>query len=62
MNTFLLSVQVEFHYSLTQAFTYQNAASLRMFSNNSVVVGMLAKIGLINAWKPDKLETYLCVG
>ncbi|MBE0337096.1 ABC transporter substrate-binding protein [Paenibacillus sp. 23TSA30-6] len=50
--------KADFHYSLTQAFTYQNAASLRMFSDNSVVVGTLAKIGLINDWKPDKLETY----
>ncbi|MEC0234887.1 iron-siderophore ABC transporter substrate-binding protein [Paenibacillus kribbensis] len=50
--------KVEFHYSLTQAFTYQNAASLRMFSDNSVVVGTLAKIGLVNDWKPAKLEQY----
>ncbi|ALP38200.1 Fe3+-citrate ABC transporter substrate-binding protein [Paenibacillus sp. IHB B 3084] len=50
--------KADFHYSLTQAFTYQNAASLRMFSDNSVVVGTLVKIGLINDWKPDKLETY----
>ncbi|MGM1021441.1 MAG: ABC transporter substrate-binding protein [Bacillota bacterium] len=50
--------KADFHYSLTQAFTYQNAASLRMFTDNSVVAGTLAKIGLINDWKPDKLETY----
>jgi ferric hydroxamate transport system substrate-binding protein len=50
--------KAEFHYILTQAFTYQNAASLRMFADNSVVVGTLAKIGLVNDWKPAKLEPY----
>ncbi|MFK4304821.1 ABC-type Fe3+-hydroxamate transport system substrate-binding protein [Paenibacillus sp. RC254] len=50
--------KADFHYILTQAFTYQNAASLRMFSDNSVVAGTLAKSGLINDWKPDKLEQY----
>ncbi|MDO7907735.1 iron-siderophore ABC transporter substrate-binding protein [Paenibacillus sp. JX-17] len=50
--------KADFHYALTQAFTYQNAVSLRMFSDNSVVVGTLAKIGLINDWKPAKLEEY----
>jgi iron complex transport system substrate-binding protein len=47
-----------FHFVLTQAFTYQNAASLRMFSDNSVVAGTLNKIGLVNDWQPDKLENY----
>ncbi|WP_426333154.1 ABC transporter substrate-binding protein [Paenibacillus silvae] len=47
-----------FHYALTQAFTYQNAASLRMFSDNSVVAGTLNKIGMVNDWQPDKLENY----
>ncbi|WP_340024306.1 iron-siderophore ABC transporter substrate-binding protein [Paenibacillus sp. FSL K6-1096] len=47
-----------FHYALTQAFTYQNAASLRMFSDNSVVAGTLSKIGMINDWQPEKLENY----
>ncbi|AET61964.1 iron iii dicitrate transport protein [Paenibacillus terrae HPL-003] len=50
--------KADFHYILTQAFTYQNAASLRMFADNSVVVGTLAKIGLANDWKPAKLEPY----
>ncbi|WP_458121607.1 ABC transporter substrate-binding protein [Paenibacillus sp. Z6-24] len=48
----------DFHYVITQAFTYQNAASLRMFLDNSVVAGTLAKIGLINDWKSDKVENY----
>ncbi|CAH1205849.1 MULTISPECIES: ABC transporter substrate-binding protein [Paenibacillus] len=48
----------DFHYVLTQAFTYQNAASLRMFTDNSVVSSTLAKIGLINDWQPEKLEDY----
>lgn len=47
-----------FHYALTQAFTYQNAASLRMFSDNSVVAGTLNKIGMVNDWQPEKLENY----
>lgn len=48
----------DYHYILTQAFTSQNAASLRMFSDNSVVVATLAKIGMINDWKPSKVEQY----
>ncbi|WP_336780461.1 iron-siderophore ABC transporter substrate-binding protein [Paenibacillus illinoisensis] len=48
----------DFHFALTQAFTYQNAASLRMFTDNSVVIGTLDKIGLVNDWKPEKLEGY----
>ncbi|MFB8375065.1 MULTISPECIES: ABC transporter substrate-binding protein [Paenibacillus] len=47
-----------FHFALTQAFTYQNAASLRMFTDNSVVIGTLNKIGLVNDWQPEKLEGY----
>lgn len=47
-----------FHFALTQAFTYQNAASLRMFTDNSVVVGTLNKIGMVNDWRSDKLENY----
>ncbi|MFC9709405.1 ABC transporter substrate-binding protein [Paenibacillus sp. NPDC056933] len=47
-----------FHFALTQAFTYQNAASLRMFTDNSVVIGTLDKIGMVNDWQPDKLEGY----
>ncbi|MGW8442326.1 ABC transporter substrate-binding protein [Paenibacillus sp. S33] len=48
----------DYHYILTQAFTSQNAASLRMFSDNSVVAATLAKIGMINDWKPSKVEQY----
>lgn len=29
-----------------------------MFSDNSVVVATLAKIGMINDWKPSKVEQY----
>lgn len=50
--------KADFHYALTQAFTAQNAASLRMFKENSVVVGTLAKIGMVNDWKSDKTEKY----
>ncbi|ALP35363.1 Fe3+-citrate ABC transporter substrate-binding protein [Paenibacillus sp. IHB B 3084] len=46
------------HYALTQAFTAQNAASLRMFKDNSLVVGTLAKLGMVNDWKSDKTEKY----
>lgn len=47
-----------FNFALTQAFTYQNAVSLRMFTDNSVVIGTLDKIGLVNDWQPDKVENY----
>ncbi|WP_411343268.1 ABC transporter substrate-binding protein [Paenibacillus sp. WLX1005] len=46
------------HYALTQAFTSQNAASLRMFTDNSVVVDTLDNIGLVNDWKSDQFEQY----
>lgn len=46
------------HYALTQAFTSQNAASLRMFTDNSVVVGTLDKIGMVNDWKSDQTDKY----
>ncbi len=46
------------HYALTQAFTSQNAASLRMFTDNSVVVGTLDKIGMINDWKSEQTDKY----
>lgn len=42
----------DFHYVLTQAFTWQNAVNLRMFKDNSLVVGTLDNIGLVNDWKP----------
>lgn len=48
----------ELHYVLTQAFTNQNAATLRMFTDNSVVVGTLEKVGLVNDWQPEALEGY----
>lgn len=50
--------KADLHYVLTQAFTWQNAASLRMFTDNSVVAGTLAKIGLVNDWKPEKFEQW----
>ncbi|NGZ77051.1 ABC transporter substrate-binding protein [Saccharibacillus alkalitolerans] len=50
--------KADFHYALTQAFTSQNAATLRMFSDNSVVAGTLAKVGMINDWQPEKIESY----
>ncbi len=46
------------HYALTQAFTSQNAASLRMFTDNSVVVGTLDKIGMVNDWKSEQTDKY----
>lgn len=48
----------DLHYVLTQAFTVQNAATLRLFADNSVVAGTLAKIGMINDWKAEKHEAY----
>ncbi len=50
--------KANFHYALTQAFTAQNAASLRMFKDNSVVVETLSKIGMVNDWKSDTTEKY----
>ncbi|TKH43542.1 Fe3+-citrate ABC transporter substrate-binding protein [Paenibacillus terrae] len=50
--------KADFHYVLTQAFTVQNAATLRMFEDNSLVVETLAKIGMVNDWKSDKTEKY----
>lgn len=43
---------------LTQAFSNQNAAELRLFTDNSMAAATLAKIGLKNAWKSDKFEVY----
>ncbi|MNW26280.1 Fe(3+)-citrate-binding protein YfmC precursor [compost metagenome] len=50
--------KADLHYVLTQAFTSQNAASLRMFTDNSVVVGTLSRIGMINDWTSDSIEKY----
>ncbi|MGN7457748.1 ABC transporter substrate-binding protein [Paenibacillus pasadenensis] len=47
-----------FHYVITQAFTSQNAAALRMFTDTSTVVQTLDRIGLINDWKSEKFEKY----
>ncbi|WP_054026498.1 ABC transporter substrate-binding protein [Bacillus sp. FJAT-28004] len=46
------------NYVLTQAFSYQNAATLRLFTDNSLAVQTLDRIGLKNDWKPEKFELY----
>lgn len=46
------------NYVLTQAFSYQNAATLRLFTDNSLAVQTLERIGLKNDWKPEKFEAY----
>lgn len=47
-----------FKYVLTQAFTSQNNAVLRLFTDSSVVSQTLARIGLVNEWKSDKFMKY----
>lgn len=42
---------------LTQAFSNQNAAVLRLFTENSAVSQIYAKLGLKNAYKPEKFES-----
>lgn len=46
------------NYVLTQAYSYQNAATLRLFTDNSLAVQTLDRIGLKNDWKPEKFEAY----
>lgn len=46
------------NYVLTQAYSYQNAATLRLFTDNSLAVQTLDRIGLKNDWKPGKFEAY----
>lgn len=45
-------------YVLTQAFSYQNAATMRLFMDNSLAVQTLDRIGLKNDWKPEQFELY----
>lgn len=46
------------NYVLTQAFSYQNAATMRLFTDNSLAVQTLDRIGLKNDWKPENFEMY----
>jgi ABC-type Fe3+-citrate transport system substrate-binding protein len=46
------------NYVLTQAFSYQNAATMRLFTNNSLAVQTLERIGLKNDWKSENFELY----
>jgi iron complex transport system substrate-binding protein len=43
-------------FAITQAFSQQNAAVLRMFTDNSMLVQILNRIGLKNAFKSSKFE------
>lgn len=43
---------------VTQAFTQQNAAVLRLFTDNSMLVQILERAGLKNVYKADKFEAY----
>ncbi|MGG4147127.1 iron-siderophore ABC transporter substrate-binding protein [Paenibacillus algorifonticola] len=47
-----------FNYVLTQAYSYQNAATLRLFTDNSLAVQTLDRIGLKNDWKSENFEVY----
>lgn len=44
--------------ALTQAFSNQNNADLRMFTDNSMAVQILQRIGLKNVFKSNKFEMY----
>ncbi len=46
------------NYVLTQAFSYQNAATMRLFTDNSLAVQTLDRIGLKNDWKSETFEAY----
>lgn len=46
------------NYVLTQAYSYQNAATMRLFTDNSLAVQTLDRIGMKNDWKPEKFEQY----
>ncbi|MFC3745264.1 ABC transporter substrate-binding protein [Paenibacillus sp. GCM10012306] len=46
------------NYVLTQAYSYQNAATMRLFTDNSLAVQTLDRIGLKNDWKPENFESY----
>lgn len=43
---------------LTQAFSSQNTASFRLFTNESLPVKVLSKLGLKNGFSASKIETY----
>ncbi|MGG1550560.1 ABC transporter substrate-binding protein [Paenibacillus ferrarius] len=45
-------------FALTQAFSNQNNAELRMFVDNSMAVQILERIGLKNVFKSNKFELY----
>ncbi|OCT14507.1 ferrichrome ABC transporter substrate-binding protein [Paenibacillus pectinilyticus] len=45
-------------FALTQAYSNQNNAELRMFTDNSMVVQILQRIGLKNVFKSSKFELY----
>ncbi|AOZ90887.1 ABC transporter substrate-binding protein [Paenibacillus crassostreae] len=47
-----------FNYVLTQAYSYQNAAQLRLFLDNSLAVQTLNRIGLVNDWKSEQFEMW----
>jgi ferric hydroxamate transport system substrate-binding protein len=42
---------------VTQAFSNQNAATLRLFTDNSMAMQVLQRIGLKNVYKPEKFES-----
>lgn len=43
---------------LSMAYSNQNAAAMRLFTDNSMAVQILQRIGLKNAFKPSKFELY----
>ncbi|WP_438446985.1 ABC transporter substrate-binding protein [Gorillibacterium sp. sgz5001074] len=45
-------------FALTQAYSNQNAAVLRLFTDNSLAAQVLKRAGLKNVYKSDKFEVY----
>ncbi|ULL19324.1 iron-siderophore ABC transporter substrate-binding protein [Paenibacillus sp. H1-7] len=43
--------------AVTQAFSQQNAAVLRMFTDNSMLIQIMQRMGLKNSFKSDKFES-----
>lgn len=50
--------KADLNYVITQAFTSQDAITVRLFTDTSTVSQTLDRIGLKNDWKSDKFEKY----
>lgn len=43
-------------YLVSQAYSVQNSVAIRLFTDNSIVSQIMTRLGLENAYKPDKFE------